>query len=1140
MAQVPLWRHGQRKAGCVFLDRIVGGLWGLMRRSIPCIACHLMVWCSLVGAQEGSTKSQPEPGAAAAMPSAEAESGGVTRGMDVWLVDPKTGNREMRVTPEEIEEILRAFHESKEHDRPPRFSLQSISVTGKAKENLAELAVQFEALVRDRDNVRIPLHLDEALLLGGHRYEGPGQTRALHYDEGGDGYVWFLLGGTEEQSHKLTLQLWVPLSHTGDRIRMRLSVPRAAKSGLDLTVPISNAVVEVSGGQGSSEPPSPGPDGSTLFKVGGLDRDFELTWYKSESRRIDPKPVLEAAAIIAATIDSDTVTTRATLTVRSEGRPFDRFQVRLPPGAELADDQPTGYTVVQLPRESDLAEDRAEVEVRFPKAVTEPEEVVLRTTQARESTEFSELAGFDVVRAVQQWGVIGVVIDDDWEVIVGSQHGVTRTSEVPKALQLSKPPRACFKYSKQPCSLKARVMQKRPNIRVEPEYRVYVYKDRVELEGDLKYTVHGKEVSELRIGLPDWECDGVPAGPENLVNVDLVELTASDMLLIPLVDEQSTGVLNIKIRAQRPLEPDISSLLLPLPRPEANYVGLAKVKIMRANNVELIPDLDKISGLISEGGELSAELADFQQEPFYYRGEAAELVFAAAVKIHDRSVTVDVSSEVSYGEQDGEVEQSLVYNIKYEHLKEVTLLVPSDLAASDKMEVLLDGQSLSMTDVNGQGESGESSDPVTKRAVLTPPRIGRCELKIRYPIAGLKLQPQASMLPKVPLVMPGEGELQSNKLSVSAASGIVVQIGSESADAWSVRSDGSGRYRESGVLELAAGERANSVVLNVHLEAPDTFGSTVVQLAWIQTWLRRNSRQDRAVFQFTSDQSRVELNLPAGVDPDTVTILLDDLPVDAESTLPDPLEIELSQEANSRPRRLEATYQFRSRKRDPGPLSVDLPTLGDEAWVRRTYWQLVLPNAEHVIVSPPGLVPEFEWGWKGIFLGRVTMEQPHLETLIGASTQPPLHAATSRYLFSSLGPIGRCALRTESRTSIVAVASLTALLVGLTFIYVPLTRHPAMLLVLTIFLLGLTVLRPAPTFLFVQAASLGVGLTLFSALLHRGVARRYAWAVRRGPSSPDDDKGSTEAEYGRVVEGNESSTETTPPAISGPIAESQP
>ena len=1096
-----------------------------------------MVCCLLMGAQEGPVKSQPAPVAAPAAPSSDAEGGGVIRGLDVWLEDSETGERKMRATPEEIEEILRVFHNRKEQDRAPRSSLQSISVTGTAKENHAELTVQFGALVRDPDDVRIPLHLDEALLES-YQYEGPGTTRRLHFDEEGEGYVWYLLGGKEEQSHKLTLKLWTPLLRTGDRIRMKLSVPRALKSELELTVPSSNAVLAPSG-QGSS---SPGPNGSTRFKVDGLDRDFELTWYESDSRRIDPEPVLEAVATIAATIDSDTVTTTARLNVRSEGSPFDRFQVRLPPGAELADDHPTGYSVVPLPLPPDSkpAQAGARVEVRFPQDVTEPEDVVLRTTQSRESTEFSELAGFDVIQAVEQRGIIAVVIDDDWEVVWGDGHGVTKTSGVPKALKLDKPPRAYFEYSKQPCSLKARVKLKRPSIRVEPAYRVYVYKDHVELEGDLKYTVHGKEVPELRVGLPGWECDVDPAGPDNLVNVNGVELTSSDTLLIPL-DKSSTGVLNIWIRARRPLEPEISSLSLPLPRPEANYVGPATVKIMPANNVELIPDLDKMSGLISQRGELSVELADFQQDPLYYRGETAELLFAAAVKIHGRSVTVDVSSKVSLREQEGSVEQNLVYDIKYEPLMEVTLLVPPDLAGSGKMEVLLDGQSLSMTDSDSLADSAESSNPVTKRAMLTPPRSGRCELTIRYPIEGLKLQPQSSMFPKVPLVMPGEGELVSNNLSVSVASGIVVQNSSDGSDVWSAPSDGPGRYEQSGVLELTASEKANSVVLNVHMEDPDTFGSTIVRLAWIQTWLMRNSRQDRAVFQFTSDRSHVELNLPAGVDPNTVTVLLDDLPIDTELTLSGPLKIQLSQEANSRPRRLEATYQFHSRKRDPGRLSVDLPTLGDEARMRHTYWQLVLPNAEHVIVSPAELDPEFKWGWKGIFLGRIMMDQPHLEALIGASTQPPLHAATSRYLFSSLGPIQRCTLRTERRTSIVAIASLTALLVGLTFIYVPLVRHPVMLLALTIFLLGLTVLRPAPTFLFVQAASLGVGLTLFSALLHRGVARRYAWTVRREPSSSSDyDKGSTEAEYGGAAEGNEASTETEPPAISGPIAESNP
>ena len=1112
-----------------------------MRWLVPCIAWHLLVWCPLALAQEGSKKPQPERSATAAATANETRGGGVKQAAGVWLVDPKTREQQAYTQLDELDAFRRWRDDQKEQDRAPRSSLQSVFATGTAKENRVELTMRFEARVRDTKDVRIPLRLDEALLLEGPKYKGPGETRLLHYEEDGEGYVWYLLGGKEGQKHELTLRLLAPLSRTGDRSRIRLTVPTSLQSELDLTVPVGNAVAEVSGGWALQT--LPGANGDTRFKVSGLDHDFELTWYESDSRRAEPKPVLKAIAAIAATIDSDTVTTTANLTVESEGRPFNSFRVRLPPGAELVDDQPIGYTVVPLPPQSKPAGHRAQVEVRFPKAVKGPEEIVLRTIKARESTEFSELAGFDVVQAVRQQGIIAVVIDDDWQVFLGSQHDVKKVSkevgELPKTLQLEKPAWAYFEYSKQPCSLTARVKQKTPIIRVEPQYRVYVYKDRVELEGDLNYTVHGKEVPGFEVGMPGWELDVDPAGPDNLVDMGGVELTESGTLLIPL-DAPSTSGLDIVIHAKKLLEPGVSSLSLPLPRPVATHVLPAKVKILSANNVELIPNLKKMQGLIGESSEPSVEPAEFQGGQLYYRGETpeAKLVFAADVKIHAQSVTVDVSSEVSYGEQEGQVKQSLIYNIQYEPLKELTLAVPSVLAAPGKMEVFLDGQPLAMTDLNDRADAAESSGIVTKRAILTPPPNDRCELTIRYPIEGLKLQPQATMFSTVPLVMPVEGQLASNKLSVLAAAGTVVQVGSESRETWNVPSERPARYRQPGILELTAKERAGEVVLNVQLEDPDTFGSTVVQLAWIQTWLTRSLRQDRAVFQFNSDQSQVEVSLPLGADPNTVSISLDGQPVEAESTSPGPLVIGLPQEAKSRPRRLEVSYQFRPRKRDPGLMSIDLPTLGEETWVRRTYWQLVLPNAEHVIVCPDGLIPEYKWGWRGAFLGRIMLEQPHLEALIGIPAQPPVNTATSRYLFSNQGPIQDCVLRTGSRTSIVAVASLTALLLGLTFIYVPLARHPLMLLVLTILLLGLTVLRPAPTFLFAQAASLGVGLTLFSALLHRGVARRYAWAVRREPSNMDYDKGSTEAEYGRVADGKEASTETTPPRIPGPITES--
>ena len=39
---------------------------------------------------------------------------------------------------------------------------------------------------------------------------------------------------------------------------------------------------------------------------------------------------------------------------------------------------------------------------------------------------------------------------------------------------------------------------------------------------------------------------------------------------------------------------------------------------------------------------------------------------------------------------------------------------------------------------------------------------------------------------------------------------------------------------------------------------------------------------------------------------------------------------------------------------------MELPRLGGNTWVRRTYWQLVLPRDEHVVVAPEAC-PSRRW-----------------------------------------------------------------------------------------------------------------------------------------------------------------------------------
>jgi len=195
-------------------------------------------------------------------------------------------------------------------------------------------------------------------------------------------------------------------------------------------------------------------------------------------------------------------------------------------------------------------------------------------------------------------------------------------------------------------------------------------------------------------------------------------------------------------------------------------------------------------------------------------------------------------------------------------------------------------------------------------------------------------------------------------------------------------------------------------------------------------------------------------------------------------------------------------------------------------------WELLLPQNEHVIVTPEGFTGEFRWGWTGSFWGRKPLlTQAQLEAWSGARRTVPMPEAANRYLFSSLAPVARCELRTASRWVIVLGASSAVLAVGLLLIYVPACRHPALLLVGAIALLGTVVLYPGPALLASQAASLGLVLALLGGLLNRLLGPGRGERRRRDASSSVLERGSTQAQFPAPSAGKEASTDTVPAPI---------
>ena len=1063
-----------------------------MPRLKAAVVCCLLLWCSPGAAQDNKTSRAPELGKP--LPAAEPMEAAPRRAEEsqpsLYYLKDKQGALQAvpNFTFEDFEELYKLKHQILQGDQRPRYSLQQLSATGTvAAGGYAELNIQFRILVREEQWTRVPLRLDQAMLREPVQYQGPGE-QVLHFEGEGEGYVAWIRGPAGQQ-HQLTMKMLVPLSSVGEETRLRLLAPRATASELRLRVPIFGAMAKVSEGSTLQTPVSTKND--TEFTVLGLAGDFEMNWYRTGARVAEVPTVLEASGAISTRIDNRGIDAEATLSVRSYGAAFDRFRVRLPPEADLVPGNPTGYTVMPVEEDTVTPGSRPRlVEVRLAKRTTGPVEVRLATNRAYDMTKSGsglELAGFEVVGAARQWGTIAVSAVGEWQVLWGPSRGVRQIDQLPEPLR-HKDVVAGFDYSTQPCSLTASLVSKKTRINVEPEYLLLVDADQVRLEARLRYTVRGAKIYALEIAMPDWQLDEV--GPDNLVAVDAVPTgSPNSSFSIPLV-QPSVGQFEVRIRAHRPLAAEAKSLAISLPQPQVSAPASAVVVVLPADNVELIPDSKAMAGLFRQQAAVPLELPARQQEPLFYRSESPKAVFAADLRRHTQRISVDVVTQVSLDGQGGRVEQKLAYMVSYEPTDHFTLEVPRSLADSGWLELKCNGQAVSPIVLIE--DNGDSSKPVLMRVPMSKARIGLCEVTARYPLTPQRISPEKRTVLAIPLVMPAEGELSSNKLYVTSAAELHVE---PRVGLWTPLDPSLPRPGLRRGVQLVASQRSGHVELDVHGELGSET-AVVVERAWIQTWLTNQShaaRQDRAVFQFTSNRREVEVTIPSEAALDQVSLLLDGKRAVAQAMPDGSLVVPLASDGVLSRHLLDVRYHFVGPRPSRGAMSLDLPRLGSDVWVRRMYWQLVLPREEHIVVSPGDFTAEFRWGWTGFFWGRQPLlDQAQLETWVGSArpSLAPVPAGANCYLFSTLGTISHGELRTASRSVIVLAASGAALLIGLLLIYLPAARHPATLLTATVLVAAVGLQYPEPALLAAQAAVVGLLLSLLAGLLSRGLVRR--------------------------------------------------
>ncbi|NIM10281.1 MAG: hypothetical protein GTO53_14430, partial [Planctomycetales bacterium] len=869
--------------------------------------------------------------------------------------------------------------------------------------------------------------------------------------------------------------------------------PRATQSQLRVTVPHPEVTAFLSTG-GSLSVEKRGRN-ETVLSAEGVSADFQLTW--REGRRDEPRRsvTLEVNGLQRVQIERGYIRSQVDLSVQSYTRPFDQFRVELPPGARLISQGQAGYTLASETAEADRPpiENTQWVEVKLDEATTGPVEVRLVTEQIRQfgrSQQAFQLAGFRVPGAVRQSGYIVVQVRGDWIVRwneeFNDRYDIRRVDEWPDRLPKADVA-AAFEYYRQPYSLRAKVLAPRSRVTVEPEYVIDVSRDYAVLTGQLKYQVRGAKIAHVHVDLPDWEFDASSIGPAELVDESQLAWSEAGHVHIPLA-RQTMGQFAINFRARKPLPAGTDQFKVRLPIPDADTIGATRLTVLSADNIELTPQ-DYGDAELSARPAAALELPARQHPPFHYlfrHGEDVPRSFQAARQVHTPTVTADVSTRLVAGPKSIDVQQRFHYQIQHGRRDFLELQIPARVAQLDSLAVLRDGESLEVTlpdDLSGQAN-------VPLRVPLNN-ELGKVAIDVRYPWESSPPTSDSRVSVTVPLVVPRPDEFRAGRLELTAVDGVQAEA---VLQPWQpVESAAEGAIYEA---EVAAPE----VIVMVGLASNTSRVGQFVDRAWLQTWLTKSVRYDRAVFRLRTGQHSVGLQLPRGVIADSLEARRNGQLMENVRVTEGRLQIELPQRESSHV--LELRYAVQPQGRRWFEIPCTMPRFTGGAFLREPMlWQLILPAGEHLLIVPEGCRPAYQWQWRHLGWRRVPLaDDLQLERWSGAMADEvksdDLAGAVLEernvYLFAARDMQDTFVVHTAPRTLIVMAPAGFVLLVAYLLIYVPFLRRPGTVITGLTLLIAAAFIFPELALLVAQVACLGIVLSLLVVFLRRTLRAKSA------------------------------------------------
>lgn len=1128
----------------------------IVMKSAAAAVIGMVILLPLHAEEPAGSGSQP-PAAVSAVkaPTADSEKNAVPKpgpsggqvqyvGPDTYILLDAEGHPQPMpgMTYEDFLAAWKKLNEAQASESRPGYAIENLTFTGRVIGQRAELECQVSVHLMEDGSVDVPLGLVGGILQSEPKFSaasGEADSKKepatgtsdigkqyLTADPERGGFVARFHGKSGE-NRSLVLHLLVPLAHDGPETSLPLSCPRAVASQLSLDIDTKISEARVNSGTLVSQDTN--PQVGTTVKVAGPTGLFRLSWQTPAKDSPAITSVLNALGAIHVTVDGRGIRSDAHLTVRSYGGAFDQFRVRLPAGSQLIQARPDAArspeSQYRVRVENSVPPQGAEkgapsqqiVVVELPEKQQGPVIIDLATEYAGSADKRNQdvdLAGFEVMGAIRQFGDVALTVADDWQARweLGSYVRQVDPNELDTSLQ-SFNPTAAFQYDRQPWSLKVRLARRQLRVHVTPKFDLECLPEEARLTVKLNYQVFGARAFEFRVELNGWETTGDPVESGSLVDSDRVTVTPEHTLLLPLVQAAARRA-ELTLTLRRALKREESRIKLPLPVPAADSIGTGELVVHAAPDVNLLPDIANSTGLTTASvPTIASENASDGATELHYRTLLPAATFVADRLNRAREVVAQRGTQIDIAENGAQVDQEFTYAVRFEPVSELTFDVPTEFFENaDGVEALLAtnnangeakpedrGTPLRFSSTGDESNIANVSDRQQVRVLLPRPRTGKFTVRVRYHMAFSRTGAAEAHV-VLPLIHANEGQAASGPVTVRTTRDLVAAIDDNAPGAtWKLASSTAEVNAENAALHLVADHEATTIPLRISAARANPSASVMVERVWIQNWFSKDVVQNRAAFLIRTAGSQATIELPPDETAGDIEVLVNRQPAQIVSQAPGRLIVRLSEAANSTPvgaGSSAVTYAVELRSRQPyRPNLLTLhhltpPQIEGSTALSQVYWQIVLPGDEHVAHPPAQLSAASEWQWLGAFWGRRPVwTQAELEAWVGASQQIAPTSSHNQYLFTGLLPIATIELITAPRWFIVLSASASVLALAMIGLYAPVARNPWVWSVAALLIVVAALIFPAETLLLAQASIVGILLAGLSYLVSRLSAR---------------------------------------------------